>query len=125
MDFNCKLGKKFILQDPHEQSANGKILGGIIERHGLVVANGLQDKRQGLITRRRETQNSVEQSIIDHVIVSEDLAKEIVSIKIDEEKNHAFCRIYFHPLRLNTLLMLTLPSKCRLDEASWYRSHNP
>ena len=93
MDFNSKLGQKFIPQDPHLQSANGKILEGIIERHGLVVANGLKDKCEGLITRRRETQNALEESIIDHVLVTEDLAKEIVLVKIDEEKNHALTKL--------------------------------
>ena len=37
MDSNSKLGRHFIPLDPHEQSANGKVLAGIIERNNLVV----------------------------------------------------------------------------------------
>ena len=93
MDSNSKLGPKIIPQDPHEQSANGKILQGIIDRHGLVVANGLPGRHIGLITRRRKTQISVEESVIDHVIVSEDLVKEIETIEIDEKKDHALTKV--------------------------------
>ena len=93
MDSNSKLGPEIISHDPHEQSPNGKILAGIISRHGLIVANSLKDKCKGLITRRRETINSVEESIIDHVIISEDLENEMDSIRIDEEKNNALTKI--------------------------------
>ena len=93
MDSNSKLGQKIIAQDPHSQSLNGKILDGIISRHGLIVANSLKDKCVGAITRRRETKNSVEESIIDHVLLSEDLAMEMECMKIDEEKNHALTKI--------------------------------
>ena len=44
MDSNSKLGPQIIPKDPHCQSANGKILADIISRHGLIVANGLEDK---------------------------------------------------------------------------------
>ena len=73
MDSNSKLGRHFIPLDPHEQSANGKVLAGIIERNNLVVANGLNAKCVGAITRRRVTSKSTEESIIDHVIISFDI----------------------------------------------------
>ena len=41
MDSNSKLGPGLIPSNPHEQTGNGKILSGIIQRHGLVVANSL------------------------------------------------------------------------------------
>ena len=41
MDSNSKLGNSFIPLDPHQQSANGKVLAGIIQRNDLVVAKGL------------------------------------------------------------------------------------
>ena len=44
MDTNSKLGREIIPRDPHNQSENGKILSGIINRHGLIVANGLKNK---------------------------------------------------------------------------------
>ena len=37
LDANSKLGPQIIPGDIHQQSENGKILAGIIERHGLVV----------------------------------------------------------------------------------------
>ena len=75
MDANSKLGPEFIPKDPHGQSQNGRILAGIIRRHGLVVANGLKDKCTGLITRKRITKEGTEESIIDFVIISNDLVE--------------------------------------------------
>ena len=46
MDANAKLGPRFIAQDPYEQSFNGKLLAGVIERHALCVVNGLAEKNQ-------------------------------------------------------------------------------
>ena len=93
MDSNSKLGPDLIPKDPHSQSVNGKTLAGIIERHGLIVTNGLNDKCVGSITRRRETVDSVEESIIDHVLISQDLLDDLESVNIDEERNHVLTRI--------------------------------
>ena len=92
MDSNSKLGPGLIPNDPHDQTPNGAVLAGIMERHGLIVVNGSQ-KCSGLITRRRETKDGVEESVIDHVIITEDLAKDLDSMKIDEERNHVLTRI--------------------------------
>ena len=75
MDSNSKLGPEYISHDPHQQSLNGKLLAGILERHGLVVANGLMEKCVGSITRRRKTVNSTEESIIDHILLAVILLK--------------------------------------------------
>ena len=40
-----------------------------------------------IITRRRQTLNSLEESIIDYVLVSEVIEEQIDSVEIDEEKN--------------------------------------
>ena len=85
MDSNSKLGREYISKDPHNQSPNGRILAGIIDRHGLILANGLEDICSGTITRSRVTVEGVEKSIIDHVIISEDLRNDLESLKIDEE----------------------------------------
>ena len=92
-DSNSKLGKEFIPLDPHQQSANGKLLAGIIERNNLIVANGLTAKCVGAITRRRETSKSIEKSIIDHIIISNDLVEYVDSILIDERGEHALTKI--------------------------------
>ena len=93
LDANSKLGKKYVKNDPHEMSANGKILSGIIERKGLVVANSLEGKSSGLITRKRTTVNSVEESVIDFVLISNDLEEHMTKCHIDEEKNNVLTRI--------------------------------
>ena len=42
MDANAKLGPTHIEGDPKRISDNGKILDSIMERHGLIVLNGLK-----------------------------------------------------------------------------------
>ena len=46
-DLKSKLGPELIPDDPKEQSENGTILAGILDRHNLIVVNGLVDKRNG------------------------------------------------------------------------------
>ena len=93
MDSNIKLGPLIIPNDPHCQFGNGKILADVIDRHGLIVANGLTDKCEGTITRRRVTVDSIEESIIDHLIVSEDLKENLESVIIDEKRNSVLTHI--------------------------------
>ena len=70
MDANSKLGLHYIEGDPHGQSKNGKLLADILDRHALIVLNGLPEKRTGIITRQRTTIDGVEKSVIDFVITS-------------------------------------------------------
>ena len=93
MDSNSKLGKDYISMDPHGQTQNGRVLAGILDRHGLVVVNGIEDKCFGTITRSRITVDGVEKSIIDHVFISEDLRNDLEALKIDEENEHALYKI--------------------------------
>ena len=92
MDANSKLGSEFIPNDPHSQSQNGRILAGILRRHGLVVANGMEGKCTGLITRKRVTKEGTEESIIDFVIISNDLADIMESVEIDDERKHVLTK---------------------------------
>ena len=89
LDANSKLGSDYIENDIHEQSVNGQLLAGIIERHNLVVVNSLKDKCRGSITRKRVTSKGKEESIIDFVVVSDDLTSNVVKLLIDEDKNYA------------------------------------
>ena len=57
MDANCKMGPNMIIGDPHEQTSNGKLLSEIISRDALIVANNLNEKCTGKITRERQTKN--------------------------------------------------------------------
>ena len=92
MDANSKLGSKHIKNDPHEMSPNGALLSKIIERHNLTVGNG-SEKCEGLITRRRVTRKSIEESVIDFVIFSNDMNKHFIKMHIDEERHHVLKRI--------------------------------
>ena len=92
VDANSKLGKKYIVNDPHEMSPNGKVLGDIIERHELIVANGSQ-RCTGLVTRQRSTKNRNEKSCIDLVLLSSDLSDEFKSLNIDDSRKHVLTKI--------------------------------
>ena len=93
MDANCKLGKEYIPNDPKPMSSNGKILSAIIERNRLCVANGIEGKAKGVITRKRTTIDRIEESAIDLVMASCDMANLLVSINIDESKNNVLTSI--------------------------------
>ena len=51
IDANSKLGPDIIKGDPHKQTPNGKLLAKIVKRNELKVINGIESKREGLITR--------------------------------------------------------------------------
>ena len=92
MDFNAKLGKTWIPKDKHQICENGKLLEKIIIKHGLIVGNG-HVKCNGVIKKKRITTLRTEESTIDHVLMSEDLAKNVTNILIDEEQKYALTRI--------------------------------
>ena len=93
LDANSKLGPDIVPGDPHRQSPNGKVLAGILERHAIIVVNSLREKCVNKITRSRITQEITEESIIDFVIVSEDLVENVENMIIDENKEHAIAKI--------------------------------
>ena len=93
MDANCKLGSEYIPKDPHKMSKNGEILGEIVDRNALIVVNGLS-RCEGVITRERNTiDGRKEKSAIDLVIISDDLEKDVLSLKIDETRNDVLTKI--------------------------------
>ena len=57
------------------------------------MVNGLGDICKGLITRERTTTISVEKSIIDFVIVSNDLVTDILSMMINDERKHVLTKL--------------------------------
>ena len=77
------MGPEWILDDPHEQSANGKILAGIFDRHALFVANGDKSKCKGVITKKRITVDGEEKSAIDFVILNNDMIGNFMSLNVD------------------------------------------
>ena len=93
MDANSKLGPEIIKNDPHAQTPKGKLLSDIMVRHGLLVVNGIEDKCNGAITRKRVTKNGTEESIIDFVIISSELEKDLESLTVDEDRKHVLEKI--------------------------------
>ena len=93
MDANSKLGPSIIPNDPHQQTANGKILADVIERNALTVGNALENKCRGTITRKRSTEKVEEQSVIDIVLMSNDLEDNVEAIIIDEERKNVLTKI--------------------------------
>ena len=87
MDANAKLGNKWIPKDKHSICENGKLLEKVLIKHALVVANG-HVKCQVSITRKIVTTNRTEESTIDLVIMSEDLANNIINVYVDEDKKN-------------------------------------
>ena len=59
----------------------------MIDRNNLHVINGTS-KCQGIITRKKETINGIEDAVLDYVIVSETLIPFILKMKIDDEQNN-------------------------------------
>ena len=92
LDANAKLGPDFIPGDKHQQSENGRLLADIIERHGLIIGNSLK-KCTGLVTRKRVTIDTTEESTIDFIIISEDLVNDVQEIIVDEARNHVLTKI--------------------------------
>ena len=91
IDANSKLGPAYIPHDK-KQSPNGRILAGIVKRQKLKVGNGMK-KCKGTITRTRTTINGTEESSIDVVLLSEDLADLVEEIIIDTERKHSMTKL--------------------------------
>ena len=77
MDANSKIGPEYLKEDPHPQSRNGKLLANNLDRYALIVVNGLNQKCTGVITRVKNTTDSIEKSVIDFVVMSSDLVSHI------------------------------------------------
>ena len=93
MDANSKLGRGLVPKDNHEQTQNGAALAGVVERNALVVLNSLNTGVKGAVTRRRVTVNSIEESIIDFVMISPDLLGEFEELIVNEQKDYALTKI--------------------------------
>ena len=85
-DANAKLGKEIINQDPHQISENGRILKGLMDREDLALLNK-SNLCQGAITRHRIAKENNENSIIDYILVSQNLSDFLEQMFIDENRN--------------------------------------
>ena len=73
-------------------SPNGTILASIVERQQLIVGYG-QNICEGTVTRTRVARNRVEKSVIDFVLLSRDLVENLVSLKVDEKREHVLKKV--------------------------------
>lgn len=85
------MGPTVISNDPHCQSENGRLMMEMLARQNLhlVNASGLC---KGLITRQRTAAGRVEKSILDYVIVSEELYTQLEEMIIDDERIHVLTK---------------------------------
>ena len=87
MDANAKIGKEVIQKDVHNQSNNERILIDMARRQNLTIVNSL-DLCKGVITRERVFENKVEQSVIDYILICEELLRYLTVMKIDDERTY-------------------------------------
>ena len=86
MDGNLHAGLNLIKEDPNKQNQNGKLFVEFLERNPhLTVVNTL-DVCEGVITRRRELENRIEEAVLDFYIINEKMRPFIRKMKIDEDK---------------------------------------
>ena len=91
LDCNAKLGNSVIDGDPHKMSDNGEMLMGIIQRQNMNLVNS-SDKCDGTITRKRITKDGIEESVIDYLMVCNNVAPFVESMKIDEDREHVLTK---------------------------------
>ena len=88
---NAKVGMKYITGDPHQTSPNGRLLLEIVERQRLIIVNAMEICK-GVITRERITKDGRETSVIDYILISENLSKFLIEACIDEERLYVLHR---------------------------------
>ena len=87
MDGNLWAGTKIVPGDPNKMNKNGEFFADFLSRHpNLSVVNSLGICK-GLITRRRQTRISLEQSVLDFFVVCDRVSNYLDKMIIDEERN--------------------------------------
>ena len=87
-DGNLWAGSNIIPGDPRQQNRNGKLFQEFLERHPhLTVLNSLP-LCEGLITRRRNCKEKIEQSVLDFFLVCHHVLPYVSKMVIDEPKNY-------------------------------------
>jgi len=85
-DGNAWLGESIIKQDPHSQNKNGQLFSEFLERNPHLNLMNASDLCDGAITRCRTANGRLEKSIIDFVIVCNQVLPYVQKFVIDEEK---------------------------------------
>ena len=85
IDSNCWAGNQIIPNDPNPQNVNGKLLQLFLERNqNVTLVNSLQ-LCEGLITRKRQTVNTYETSVLDLFLVCEKMLPYVNKMCVDEQ----------------------------------------
>ena len=88
IDSNSWAGSSVIPNDPNIQNSNGKLLELFLKRNkGINLVNSLP-VCEGLITRKRLTENRNEQSVIDLFLVCNLVVPFVVKMHVDEQGEH-------------------------------------
>ena len=91
MDANAKIGPELIAADPNPRSPNGDLLIEMCDRNNLVICK-TTELCEGVITRQRVTVNGTERSVIDFVILCQEIFAFLTSMKIDEARNYVLSK---------------------------------
>ena len=91
LDANAKIGKENLKDDPNNVTKNGKILLDVVERQNLTIVNTL-DLCKGVITRERASATKSEKSVIDYVVVCEDMKNYLEEMVIDDDRIYALTK---------------------------------
>jgi hypothetical protein len=91
MDANAKVGKDVLRGDPHNMTGNEKLILEMLEGQNLTILNSLGICR-GCITRERKFENKMERSIIDYIVVCENMLEYVLEISIDDARIETLAR---------------------------------
>ena len=91
LDANAKVGSNIIFNDPNSQSENGKLMMDMLARQNLYLVNA-SELCKGIITRQRIAAGRLEKSILDYIIVSEEIYGQLEEMLIDEERSHVLTK---------------------------------
>ena len=88
MDGNLHSGSEIVENDPNIQNQNGKLFSDFLKRNpSLIVVNAL-NVCEGLITRKREYEDKIEEAVLDFFIINERMLPYLTKIIVDEERNY-------------------------------------
>ena len=91
LDANAKVGSSVLKNDPNSQSENGKLMMEMLERQNLHLVNA-SSLCKGTITRHRVAAGRTEKSVLDYIIVSEELFAHLEEMIIDEDRIHVLTK---------------------------------
>ena len=89
---------RFVPGDPRSQNQYGEFFQEFIERNNLTVLNALS-LCEGLITRRRNKNGKIEESVLDFFVVCASVLPYITKMVIDEKKQHVLTN--YHSAKKN------------------------